>query len=101
MASDTPIHDFVLPRISALVDEAVAQGFARDIVVAVVIDIITAPQFDTAAPSPTDDSAPHGDLERSADVVLVDNTIVEPPHPIGAQDEADFIRPLNWFSSGP
>ena len=42
MASDTPMHDFLLPRITALVDEAVAQGFARDIVVAVIIDIITA-----------------------------------------------------------
>jgi len=98
MASDTPIHDFVLPRISALVHEAVAQGFARDTIVAVVIDIITAPQFDTAAPKPTDDSAPHPDYLRSADVVLVDNTIVRPPHQIGAQDEADFVRPLNWFS---
>ncbi len=101
MASDTPIHDFVLPRVSALVDEAVAQGFARDVVVAVVIDIITAPRFDTAAPKPTDDSAPHSDLERSPDVVLVDNTIVEPPEQIGAQHEGDFVRPVDWFSSGP
>jgi hypothetical protein len=98
MASDTPIHDFMLPRISALVHEAVAQGFVRDAVVAVVIDIITGPRFDTAAPKPTDDSAPHPDYQRSADVVLVDNTIVEPPRQIGARDEADFVRPLNWFS---
>jgi hypothetical protein len=80
------------------VQQAVAQGFVRDAVVAVVIDIITAPPFDTAAPSPTDDSAPHPDYQRSADVVLVDNTIVEPPHQIGAQNEDDFLRPLKGFS---
>ncbi len=101
MASDTPMHDFLLPRITALVDEAVAQGFARDIVVAVIIDIITAPRFDAAAPSPTDDSAPHPDYQRSPDVVLVEGSSVSPPPAIGAQDEADFVRPLNWFSSNP
>ena len=58
MPDETPIHTYLRPRITELVRGAVAQGMARDAVVAVVIDIITSPDFDTAAPSPTDDSVP-------------------------------------------
>ena len=101
MASDTPIHDFVRPRIVALVNDCVAHGAPRDAVVAVLIDIVTAPDFDTAAPDPNTDSAPHPDYQRSNDVVLVDNQAVTPPHPPGERDEADFIKPANWFSSNP
>jgi hypothetical protein len=45
MNSDTPAHDFLLPRLTALVEEAVANGIARDIVVAVLTDLVTAPPF--------------------------------------------------------
>jgi len=101
MASDTPIHDFVRPRVLALLNECVAQGAPRDAVVAVLIDIVTAPDFDTAAPDPTADSAPHPDYQRSNDVVLVNNQAVSPPHAPGERDEDDFIKPLDWFSSNP
>jgi hypothetical protein len=54
MPDETPIHTYLRPRITDLVRGAMAQGMDRDTVVAVVIDIITSPEFDTAAPSPTE-----------------------------------------------
>ncbi len=101
MASDTPIHDFVNPRMVGLLNDAVAQGFARDAVVAVMIDIVTRPPFDTAEPDASADSAPHPDFQRSDDVVLVNNQSVSAPHQPGERDEADFIKPVDWFSSNP
>lgn len=101
MPSNTPIHDFVRPRILSLLDEVVARGHPRDAGVAVLIDIVTAPDFDTAAPDPGADSAPHRDYDRSPDVVVVDNQVVSPLHQPGERDEADFIKPVDWFSSNP
>ena len=85
----------------ALLNEVVAQGYPRDAGVAVLIDIATAPDFDTAAPDPQTASAPHPDYERSPDLVVVNNQVVTPLHPPGERDEADFIRPEDWFSSNP
>ncbi len=97
MTTASPARDFLLPRLSALVDAAVAQGFARDVAVAVLIDLVTSPGFDTAAPDPTDDSAPHPIWNRDADsVVLVDNMIAQGPTAPDARDEADFVKPIGW-----
>ena len=52
MPSNTPLHDFTRPRVIALLNDACGLGFPRDAVVAVLIDIVTAPDFDTAAPDP-------------------------------------------------
>ena len=101
MPSDTPIHDYLRPRLLALLNEVVAQGHPRDAGVAVLIDIVTAPDFDTAAPDPHADTAPHPDYERSPDVVVVDNQVVTPLRPPGERDEADFVKPVDWFSSTP
>jgi hypothetical protein len=101
MASDTPIHDFVNPRLVGLLKDAIALGFERDAVVAVMIDIVTRPPFDTAEPDASTDEAPHPDFERSDDVVLVNNQSVAAPHQPGVRDEADFIKPVDWFSSNP
>ncbi len=95
MTSQTPVHDFIHPRISALVAEARAHGIAKDVAVAVLIDIVTSPAFDTAAPDPRDDSAPHRDYERTpSSPVLVNGTIPVNPPSIGVQAEDDFVRPL-------
>jgi hypothetical protein len=97
MTTDSPVHEFLLPRLSALVAEAVASGIARDVAVAVLIDLVTSPGFDTAAPDPRDDSAPHPIWTRdTTSVVLVDGLIAKGPTPPGAQDEADFVKPFNW-----
>jgi hypothetical protein len=98
MTSDSPVHDFVLPRLTALVDDAVAAGATREVAVAVIIDLITSSRFDTAAPDPKTDSAPHADWERSADApLLVGGVIPIGAPPVGTQDEADFVTPLNLY----
>ena len=64
MTSQSPVHDFLLPRLLTLLDEAVAMGTERDVAVAVMIDLVTSPRFDTAAPNRLDDSAPHTIWQR-------------------------------------
>ncbi len=98
MTSDSPVRDFILPRLTALVDQAVATGLARDVVVAVLIDLVTSPAFDTAAVDPTADSAPHPLWDRTADsLVLIGETPALPPQAGDARDEADFVKPISPF----
>jgi hypothetical protein len=100
MTSDSPTRDFLLPRLSALVDAAVAHGFAREVAVAVLIDLVTSPLFDTAVPDPADDSAPHPMWQRGQDsVVLIGGTSVGGPTRPDAHDEADFLRPPGILSN--
>lgn len=94
MANDTPIHDYLRPRVTALVGEAIARGMAQDAVVAVLIDIVTSPGFDTAAPNPATDSDIRPDWERHPGVVLVTDTVAANVPTIGVQAEDDFIAPL-------
>lgn len=97
MTSKSPAHDFLLPRLTALVTDAVASGIARDVAVAVLIDLVTSPTFDTAAPAPDTDSEPHDIWKRGpGSVVLVAGQAAEPPA-VDARDEADFVKPINWF----
>jgi hypothetical protein len=44
----TPVHDWVLPRLNALLAEAVANGMDREVVVAVITDIIEGPGYNDA-----------------------------------------------------
>jgi len=98
MTSQSPVHDFLLPRLTALVDEAVTRGIEREVAVAVLIDLVTSPGFDMAAPSPTDDSAPRPLWDRGPDsVVLVNGVSPQGPHDPAQRDEADFIKPIPWF----
>jgi hypothetical protein len=98
MTSDSPAHDFLLPRLSALIDEAVANGIARDVAVAVLIDLVTSPGFDTAAPDPKADSAPNPQWDRGPDsVVLVNGVSPQGPRDPTSRDEADFVKPIPWF----
>lgn len=97
MTSQTPVHDFIHPRVAALIAEARANGITKEIAVAVLIDIVTAPEFDTAAPDPRDDSAPHADYDRPPGFpVLVNGTVPVNAPSIGVQAEDDFIRPLTF-----
>jgi hypothetical protein len=97
MTSDSPAHDLLLPRLTALINDAVAAGFEREVAVAVLIDLITSPRFDSAAPDQTADADPRPGWEHgSNDPVLVDGCSPLAAPPIGAQDEADFLRPFNW-----
>ena len=94
MTTLSPAHDFLLPRLAAIVDEAVGAGIPKDVAVAVLIDLVTSPEFDTAAPDPKADSDPHPDYQRQPGMVLVHGMVPIGPLPIDAQDEADFVRPF-------
>jgi hypothetical protein len=55
----TPVHDWVLPRLNALIAEAAANGMEREVVVAVITDIVEGPGYNDVevreedAPAPT------------------------------------------------
>lgn len=97
MTNDSPARTFLLPRLAALLQSAVDAGFQRDVAVAVMIDLVTSPLFDTAAPDPLADSAPSPGWDRgsAAEPIIGGRPLVPPA--IGAQDEADFVKPLNWL----
>jgi hypothetical protein len=94
MVSESPAHDFLLPRLTTLLTEAVAAGFPREVAVAVLIDLVTSPQFDSAAPDPKADSEPHPDYQRQPGMVLVHGMVPHGALSIDAQDEADLVRPF-------
>lgn len=97
MTTDTPARSFLRPRLAALVDAAVAEGIAREVAVAVLIDLVTAPPFNVVAPDPTADSEPHPDYERSpGDPLVVGGRVLDGPPVIGAQSDADFTAHPTW-----
>jgi hypothetical protein len=56
--AETPMHDWLAPRLQALVAEGTAHGFNRDAVVAVIADMITGPRFNE--PPPLSEPVPSG-----------------------------------------
>lgn len=48
--SDTPVHDWLRPRLAELVRQAERAGFASDTVIAVITDLITEQPFNQQAP---------------------------------------------------
>ena len=89
MANNTPAHDYLLPRLEALVSDAVAHGIGRDVAVAVLIDLVTSPRFNTAAPDPLADAPSGPGWERGPDsVVLAGGVAAAPPRAIGASRSA-------------
>lgn len=53
--SDSPVHDWLRPRLRELVEAGEAAGFDRQIIVAVVTDLITGPDYNSpnaTAPDP-------------------------------------------------
>lgn len=56
--SATPARDYLLPRLHALVDDAVADGIERDVAVAVLIDLVTGPGFNDTPLDPRQDDPP-------------------------------------------
>lgn len=57
--ADTPVHDWIKPRLDALLAAALAQGMDRDVVVAVLTDIVEGPGYNRA--EVTEDDAPQPD----------------------------------------
>jgi hypothetical protein len=97
MADKAPARDFLLPRLTALVNEAEASGIPRDVAVAVLIDLVTSPSFDTAEPDPHADSEPQNLWQRDQDSIVLVPGHLNLPRPIDARDEADFVKPIGWF----
>lgn len=56
----TPVHDWVKPRLDALVDEAVRAGMDREVIVAVLTDIVEGPGYNRAAVTEADVPQPDG-----------------------------------------
>jgi hypothetical protein len=48
-------HDWLQPKLTALVADAESSGIARDVVVAVITDLINGPLFAPPVPKPDDD----------------------------------------------
>jgi hypothetical protein len=48
--TDLPVHDWLRPRLRALVGEAARAGFDRQTVIAILIDEITGPGFNNPRP---------------------------------------------------
>jgi hypothetical protein len=44
--SATPVHDWLRPRLAELIRQAELAGFAREVVVQVLDDLITSPPID-------------------------------------------------------
>jgi hypothetical protein len=59
--TNTPAHDWFLPKLTALIAAAEAAGIARDVAVAVMSDIIDSPDFNTALPQEPDEPRASGD----------------------------------------
>ena len=55
---DTPVHDWLRPRLAQLVRQAELYSFDRDTVVAVLTDLITAPPYNCAQPADPPASEP-------------------------------------------
>ncbi len=48
--SETPLHDWMMPRLESLLEEARKAGFERQTAVAVIIDLIESSRFNERAP---------------------------------------------------
>jgi hypothetical protein len=48
--TETPVHDWLRPRLAELVRQAEAAGFDRDTVIAVLSDLIDSPPFNQIEP---------------------------------------------------
>jgi hypothetical protein len=65
--TQTPLHDWLTPRLARLVADAVAAGFARDATVAVIVDLATGAPFDTAPAPAEPEPLPQGVPEAARD----------------------------------
>ncbi len=82
--TSTPARDFLLPRLTALLADAAAQGIAREVAVAVLIDLVTGPGFNDTPLDPRADDPP-AQPETSpltVDEVAVAEADATSPHPI-------------------
>ncbi|MBW4022575.1 MAG: hypothetical protein HIU92_05440 [Proteobacteria bacterium] len=70
----TPVHDWVVPKLDALLGEAMQNGMDREVVVAVITDIITGPGYNDAVVREEDAPQPTG-LTDPAQEPIPSNTL--------------------------
>ncbi len=68
----SPLHDWLRPRLEALLRAAAAAGFPRDAAVAVILDIASGAAFDTA-PLPAEPAPEHPWIAPDADAGAEDS----------------------------
>jgi hypothetical protein len=56
----TPVHDWILPRLDALIAEGVRNGIDRQVIVAVITDIVEGPRYNEAVATEEDAPQPAG-----------------------------------------
>ena len=56
--TSTPARDYLLPRLNEMLADAQSDGIARDVAVAVLIDLVTGPGFNDTPLDPAEDTAP-------------------------------------------
>jgi hypothetical protein len=59
----TPVHDWMKPRLDALVEEAMKNGMERDVIVAVMTDIVEGPGYNRAVTTEADQLQPNGQTD--------------------------------------
>jgi hypothetical protein len=56
----TPVHDWILPRLDALIAEGIKNGMDRQVIVAVITDIVEGPRYNEAVVREEDTPQPAG-----------------------------------------
>ncbi len=65
----TPVRDWILPRLDALIAEAVTNGMDRQVVVAVITDIVEGPSYNEAVTREEDAPQPKGEIDTRQEPV--------------------------------
>ena len=82
MTTSSPAHAWILPKLTLLLAEAEQAGIARDVAVAVILDLIEGPLFN-AAPPVSDSDFPElakaGFEESNLDIDRHGNSALEEP----------------------
>jgi hypothetical protein len=68
----TPVHDWIKPRLDALVEEAIKAGMARDVIVAVLTDIVEGPGYNRAEITEEDAPMPDGRTDPRQEPIPTD-----------------------------
>jgi hypothetical protein len=68
----TPVRDWIRPRLDALIAEAVANGMDRQVVVAVITDLIEGPGYNDAVVREEDTVQPTGLTDPAQEPIPTD-----------------------------
>lgn len=84
----TPVHDWVKPRLDALVEEALKNGMERDVIVAVLTDIVEGPGYNRAVTTEADQLPPDGKTDPTQE------PLTNSPLPVTRDEWATWAYPV-------